>query len=185
MSPPLTDPIQYDQISFSWFMECTLAGIGQVFFSPELTSSIIILVGLIVGSPIAGILALFGSAVGNTVAILSHASTSAAEAGIYGLSAVLCAIGLGGFFFVFSKWSLFLAFMGSVFCVPATAVFTGLLVRPMGPSMTLPFCAVATFFYLGAKHLPRPVLVPRDVLVSPERHLCIVEKNDKQVCNET
>ena len=179
--PPASDPIQYAQINFGWFMECTLAGIGQVFFSPELASSIIILAGLTVGSPIAGILALFGSAVGNAIAILSHASTSAAEAGVYGLSAVLCAIGLGGFYFVFSKWSVMLAFVGSVFCVPTTAVFAGLLVRPIGPSMTFPFCAVATFFYLGAKHLPRPVAVPTDSLDSPERHLCLSEKDEKQV----
>ena len=169
--PLSPDPILYSELDFGWFVKSTLAGIGQVFFAPELTSSIIITGGLAIGSPIAALLAIFGSAMGNTIAIISEGSRSEAEMGIYGLSAVLCAIALGGFYFVFSFRSVVLSFFGSVFCVGMTSVFSGLLVRPVGPSMTFPFCTVATFLYLAGMHVPGLVRVPNHLLESPERHL--------------
>jgi urea transporter len=170
-TPINSDPILYNEIDFGWFAKSTLAGIGQVFFAPELSSSIIITGGLAIGSPIAALLGIFGSAIGNTIAILSEGSKTDAEMGIYGLSAVLCAIALGGFYFVFSFRSVLLSLFGSVFCVGMTSVFSGLLVRPIGPSMTFPFCTVATFLYLAGLHVPGLIHVPTHILESPERHL--------------
>ena len=163
--------VSYSEIDFGWYMRCTLAGIGQVFFSPELRSSIFILAGLAIGSPISAFLAVIGSAVGTGIAVVSHASASLTEEGVYGLSAVLGSIGLGGFYFYFSLWSIGLSVLTSILCVVITPVIAGLFVRPNGPSMTFPFCVAATLMHASAKALGRPILVPVDSLESPEAHL--------------
>jgi urea transporter len=163
--------ISYSQIDFGWFVKSTLAGIGQVYFSPELTASIIITGGLAIGSPIAALLAIIGSAVATGVAIVTHASITLAEEGVYGLSAVLGSIGLGGFYFYFSWSSVGIAILTSIFCVIMTPLLAGLFVRPFGPAMTFPFCFSATFIFIACKILGRPILVPQDILESPEAHL--------------
>jgi urea transporter len=165
------DPIQYSEVDLSWLIKTVLAGVGQVFFSPELTPSIIILVGLAIGSPIAAFLSLLGSLVGTSVAILTHSSRSMTEVGVDGLSAVLCSIAIGGFYFVFSFRSISLAVVSSVFCVAVRYVVAGLLVRLVGPAMTFPFCLVATVVMHATRSLGWPVSVPESHLESPEQHL--------------
>jgi urea transporter len=176
LPPPQEKWITYSDIDFPWLFTTSLAGVGQVFFSPELRSSIIILCGLAVGSPIAALMGFFGSVIGSGVAILTHGSMSQAEAGIYGLSAVLASIGLGSFYFSLSWRSLFLATIGSILSIMMTPLMAGLLVRPGGPCMTFPFCLAASLLYLSAKHLGHPVLVPKTSLESPEIH-CIKRKD--------
>jgi urea transporter len=160
--------ISFGEIDFGWFVRTTLAGVGQVFFSPELTSSIVITSALAIGSPIAAILAIMGSAIGTLIALVTQGSVYWAENGIYGLSAVLASIGLGGFYFVFSWWSVLLAFLGSVLSVWLSPLVAGLFVRPGGPCMTFPFCIAATFLYFAMKHLGRPIMVPSSILHAPE-----------------
>ena len=169
--PPSNASIEYSAIDFGWFIRSVLAGVGQVYFSPALVPSIIITVGLVVGSPIAGLLGLLGSVVGNGVAIIAHSQMWAAEIGLDGLSAVLCAIGLGGFVFVCTRWAVLVAICGSIFCVAARHVFSGLLVHPTGPAMTFPFCVIATLIVLAAEGINCLIRVPAEVLGSCESHL--------------
>jgi urea transporter len=165
-------PIQYNEISFEWFLKTSAAGVGQVFFAPELTPSLIILSGLAVGSPIAAVLAFTGSMVGTSVSIFLHADRTSSYLGINGLSAVLSAIALGGFYFVISWWSILLACLASVFTVAVTHVFSGLLIHPVdGPGMTFPFCVVATILFLAVRDIGIPLLVKQDCLHSCEAHL--------------
>ena len=170
-SPEAVQYISYNNIDFPWFMTTALAGVGQVFFCPELRGSVLIICGLAVGSPIAATLGFFGGIIGSGVAILTHGSVSLAEAGIYGLSAVLASIGLGAFYFCLSWKSVILAFLGSLLSIMMTPLMAGLLVRPGGPCMTFPFCLAASLLYLSAKHLGKPLLVPKPFLESPEMHL--------------
>ena len=178
-------PIEYGQISLDWFLRSSAAGVGQVFFSPELTSSLIIIAGLTIGSPIAAALGFFGSMVGTSVAIFLHANQSTANVGVYGLSAVLAAISLGGFHFVLSFASVALAFFASVFSVAATFVFTGLLVHSVdGPAMTFPFCAVATFLMLAVRDIGTPVLVDPKTFTSCEAHFVEFLDTDKLITTQ-
>lgn len=163
--------IEYSAIDFSWFVRSVLAGVGQVYFSPELVPSILTTCALLIGSPIAGLLALLGSTVGTGVAILAHSAAWSSEIGLDGLSAVLCAIGAGGFVFVTSRWSIVVAIFGSIFCVSVRHVFSGLLVHPTGPAMTLPFCFIATIIVVASKHIPVITRVPHRLLDSCETHL--------------
>jgi len=165
--------IEYDTIDFGWFIKAVLAGVGQVFFAPELTSSIIILSGLSLGSPLIGILCFFGASVGTGVAVITHSVKWMTELGLDGFSPVLAAVGLGGFYFVPSATSFIYMFLGSVFCVAVRHIFSGLFVHPSGPAETFPFCFVATFLYLAAVSIGWPTMVPHKFLSFPERHFQI------------
>ena len=152
-------------------MRSAVAGVGQVYFSPGLAPSIIVTSGLALGSPIAAALALFGSAIGVSVAILAHSTRWMTEIGLDGLSAVLASVAIGGFYFVSSRQSLILAGLTSIFCVVIRPLFAGLLVRPFGPAMTFPFCISATIVILAARAMGSPTPVPERLVESPERHL--------------
>ena len=162
--------IEYDSVDFDWFIQAVLAGVGQVFFAPELTSSIIILAGLSLGSPLIGLLCFAGSTVGTGVAVITHSVKWMTELGLDGFSPVLAAVALGGFYFVPSPASAIYLVIGSIFCVALRHVFSGLLVHPVGPSETFPFCVVATFLYLASFTTGYPKLVPKKLLSYPEKH---------------
>ncbi len=171
---PLVDDtvlIEYDNIDFGWFIESVLAGIGQVFFAPELASSIIILGGLSLGSPLIGIFCFLGSTVGTGIGIITHSVKWMTESGFDGFSPVLAAVALGGFYFVPSISSIVYMVFGSVFCVAVRHIFVGLLVHPSGPALTFPFCVVTTFMYLAALITGWPKMVPLKNFSHPERHL--------------
>lgn len=161
--------IEYSLISIDWFLRSSAAGVGQVFFAPEFTPSLIIILGIGIGSPIAAILGLFGSMVGTSIAVLLHLNLDAANAGVYGFSAALAAISLGGYYFVLSFASVMLALFASVLTVAVSFVFDGLLVSA-GPSLTFPFCAVATVVILAARDIGTPVFVGKERLISCESH---------------
>ena len=179
-------PIQYNEICFEWFLKTSAAGVGQVFFAPELTPSLIILSGLAVGSPIAAGLAFTGSMVGTSVSIFLHADRTSAYLGINGLSAVLASVALGGFYFVISWWSFLLACLASVFSVAVRHVFSGLLIHPVdGPGMTFPFCVVATILFLAVRDIGIPPLVNQDCLHSCESHLADYLDNSNSFSQES
>ena len=172
-APPVDNTIliEYDSIDFGWFIQAVLAGVGQVFFAPELASSIIILAGLSLGSPLIGLLCFSGSVVGTAVAVITHSVKWMTEQGFDGFSPVLAAVALGGFYFVPSGASFSYMIFGSVFCVAVRHVFAGLLVHTTGPAETFPFCFVATFMYLAAVTTGWPRMVPDKLLSYPERHI--------------
>lgn len=167
--------IEYGEIDFGWFIKAVLAGVGQVFFAPELTSSILILAGLAIGSPLIGILSFTGSIVGTGVAVITHSVKWMTELGLDGFNPVLAAVALGGFYYVPSISSFLYMTLGSIFCVAVRHVFTGFLIHPTGPSETFPFCLVATFMYLASLSTGFPNLVPKKLLSYPERHWVIAQ----------
>jgi urea transporter len=161
-------PIAFDSIGFGWLTRATLAGIGQVYFMPHLGSSILILSGLLVGSPLIGLMALYGSALGVIVAMIGHAPIGAVDIGLSGYNGALLSVGIGCFYFVFSWGSFLVATVGVVMTVLAQALFTNLLVHPIGPALTLPFCFVGAILSAAATNLPVVKVV---ILDFPERHI--------------
>lgn len=185
---PSSASIEYSMINIEWVFRGIFAGIGQVFFVPQLEPGLTIFCALALGSPIAAFLAFCGSSIGLLVSVLTHSSEYNASVGLDGLSAVLASIALGGFYFVPSKYSFLLAAIGSVLCVPMRQFFVSLLANHNGPSMTFSFCAVATVLFASKW----PVAVPPALLHSVERHLISrmramqsVAKLDKGVSTDT
>lgn len=148
--------VRLDVISANAFISWVFAGVGQVYFSPNFASSLLIFLALFIGSPLAALLGIFGSLIGTFVAVCANSLLATTQIGLDGLSSTLTSIAIGGFFFIFSKSSVCMAILGSIFCVPARYLFSGWLVRPGGPAMTLPFCAVATVLLRASVFSRRP-----------------------------
>lgn len=170
IAPLDATPIEFDNISFEWFVKATMAGVGQVYFMPGLTSSILILVGLVLGSPLIGVMAVLGSAIGLLLTVVAHGPIGPAAIGLSGYNGVLVSIGIGCFYYVISWASLSMAVVGTLLSVLARTMFSSLLVHPVGPALTLPFCFVGAFLYAAGPSVGAQQ-VPNHTLDFPEAHL--------------
>jgi urea transporter len=125
-------------------------GVGEVMFEDNLLTGLIFLVAIAVNSRISAGMALLGSAVGETTALAMGADGFSVYHGLYGFNAVLCAIAIGGVFFVLTWRSVVYALIAAVFSVAAFAAFAVLL-SPIGmPALTAPF-VVTTWLFLWPK----------------------------------
>ena len=125
-------------------------GVGEVMFEDNLLSGLIFLVAIAVNSRISAGFALLGSAVGLLTALVMGADGFTAYHGLYGFNAVLCAIAIGGVFFVLTWRSAIYALVAAVFSVPALAAIAVLL-SPIGmPALTAPF-VLTTWLFLWPK----------------------------------
>jgi urea transporter len=143
--------------------------VGEVMFQDNLLTGVIFLVAIAVNSRISAGFAVLGSAVGLLTALALGGDGFTAYHGLYGFNAVLCAIALGGVFFVLSWRSTVYALVAAAFSVPVFAAFVVLL-SPYGmPALTAPF-VLTTWLFLWPKAGFRaltPVAL-RDV-TTPER----------------
>jgi urea transporter len=146
-----------------------LRGVGEVMFQDNLLTGLIFLAAIAVNSRISAGFAVLGSAVGLLTALALGGDGFTAYHGLYGFNAVLCAIALGGVFFVLSWRSTVYALVAAAFSVPVFAAFVVLL-SPYGmPALTAPF-VLTTWLFLWPKAGFRaltPVAL-RDV-TTPER----------------
>jgi urea transporter len=125
-------------------------GIGEVMFQDNLLTGLIFLAAIAVNSRVSAVFALLGSAVGLVAALAMGGDGFTAYHGLYGFNAVLCAIALGGLFFVLSWRSAVYALAAAVFSVPVFAAFVVLL-SPYGmPALTAPF-VLTTWLFLWPK----------------------------------
>lgn len=77
-----------------------IRGIGQIFLQSDVAASALIVGGMWFCSPIAAFMAVFGSTVSTLGAVMVGANRPAIEAGLFGYNGALCAIAIGGMFFV-------------------------------------------------------------------------------------
>jgi urea transporter len=125
-------------------------GVGEVMFEDNLLSGLIFLAGIAVNSRISAAFALLGSAVGLLTALVMGADGFTAYHGLYGFNAVLCAIAIGGVFFVLTWRSAIYAVVAAVFSVVAFAA-VAVLLSPLGmPALTAPF-VITTWLFLWPK----------------------------------
>jgi len=125
-------------------------GVGEVMFEDNLVSGLVFLAGIAVNSRISAGFALLGAAVGLLTALVLGADGFTAYHGLYGFNAVLCAIALGGVFFVLTWRSAVYALVAAAFSVPAFAA-VAVALSPIGmPALTAPFVLV-TWLFLGPK----------------------------------
>jgi urea transporter len=121
-------------------------GVGEVMFQDNLVTGLIFLVAIAVNSRVSAAFALLGSAVGLATALVLGADGFTAFHGLYGFNAVLCAIAIGGVFFVLTWRSAVYAIVAAIFSVPAFAAIAVLL-SPIGmPALTAPFVLVTWLF---------------------------------------
>jgi urea transporter len=125
-------------------------GVGEVMFQDNLLTGVIFLVAILVNSRISAAFAALGSAVALLAALAIGADGVAIYHGLYGFNAVLCAIAIGGLFFVLTWKSTIYALLAAVFSVPAFAAIAVLL-SPIGmPALTAPF-VLTTWLFLWPK----------------------------------
>jgi urea transporter len=121
-------------------------GVGEVMFEDNLLSGLIFLAGIAVNSRISAAFALLGAAVGLATALLLGGDGFTAYHGLYGFNAVLCAIAIGGVFFVLTWRSAVYALVAAAFSVPVFAA-VAVLLSPIGmPALTAPFVLVTWLF---------------------------------------
>jgi urea transporter len=123
-----------------------LRGVGEVMFEDNLLTGVIFLVAILVNSRISALFAVLGSAVALLTALALGGDGFAIYHGLYGFNAVLCAIALGGLFFVLTWKSALYALLAAAFSVVAFAGIAVLL-SPIGmPALTAPFVLVTWLF---------------------------------------
>jgi urea transporter len=123
-------------------------GIGEVMFQDNLATGVIFLVAILANSRISAAFAALGSALGLATALVVGADGVSAYHGLYGFNAVLCAIALGGVFFVLTWKSAIYALVASIFSALTFAAIAVLL-SPIGmPALTAPFVLVTWMFLL-------------------------------------
>jgi urea transporter len=135
-------------------------GVGEVFFQNNLVTGIIFLIAILINSRISALFAALGSLVGLLTALwLLGVDGYAIYIGLYGFNAVLCAIAVGGVFFVLTWesaiYALLCALVGTIVMASITAFFS-----PLGmPALTAPFVLTTWLFLLpkAGFHVLRPV----------------------------
>jgi urea transporter len=124
--------------------------VGEVMFQDNLLTGVIFLVAILVNSRISAAFAAVGSAVALLTALALGSDGFSVYHGLYGFNAVLCAIALGGLFFVLTWKSAIYALLAAMFSVPAFAAIAVLL-SPIGmPALTAPF-VLTTWLFLWPK----------------------------------
>ncbi|CAF1382313.1 unnamed protein product [Rotaria sordida] len=145
--------------------------IGQVYFTENPYTGIIILFGLCICSRILSFFAFFGAVTGQlTAAYLLGLPATAIHAGLWGFNSVLTCQALGGMFFVLYGYKIwFITFFGSIMTVLVQAAVSAFL-APVGmPTLTFPFTLVCWIFCLiaGSKDL---IAVKLSAISIPEDH---------------
>lgn len=135
-------------------------------------SGIIMLIGMALCSPISAGFALMGSFVSTMTALGLGASTQSVNEGLWGFSATLTSIALGGNFFVLNSWACFLyAVVGSMFTAIMHGATAGFM-APFGlPGFTFPFNAIAWLFCLAGPSLGCLLPVDLSRINRPEDHI--------------
>ena len=123
-------------------------------------------------SPISSAFALLGSAVSTLVALGLGVSSASLYMGLWGYSAVLTSIAIGGMFFVMNRPS---AFFFAVFSSVATCIIQGAtnaFMTPFGlPALTFPFNLAAWIFCLAGHGMGNLFAVEITALSIPEDHI--------------
>lgn len=153
-------------------IEAVFRGIAQVYFMPDTACGVIMLVGMAVCSPISAFFALLGSIVSTLTALGLGASAASVYAGLWGYSAVLSCIAVGGMFFVANSFTLFVYV---IFAGVFSAIFHGALasvLSPFGlPALTFPFNLVAWIWCLAGNSMSGLFPVEITAITIPEDHI--------------
>ncbi len=170
---PLPTSVTGAGVTLLNLLEAFFRGIGEVFFQDNLVTGLFFLIGILVNSRISALLAALGSIVGMFSALYLFGGNGYwVYHGLYGFNAVLCAIAVGGLFFVLTwqsaLYALFCALIGTI--VMATI---SVFLSPLGmPALTAPFVLTAWLFIAvkAGFRVLRPVSVADVTTAEQIRH---------------
>lgn len=167
--PPFPNPVEsLDGVSI---LSALITGIGQIFFSDNLVSALLIIIALALCSPMGALVGSLGSAIGLFVAILVGVDLNMVYAGLLGYNSALTAISIGGIFYAPNRKSIMFACAGA-FGAAVVEWLLNLAIAPLG----LPILAVS--FHLGTyacflilrRSISSLVPVAPYSIASPEEH---------------
>jgi urea transporter len=159
--------------AYTWetFIYGILNGFGQIFVQVNPITGALILLGIFVNSRIGGLMALLGGVAAVLVAWALGYDEPVVRNGVIAFNSILSAIGLGGFFLVFSGRSLVYALIGSLLALWVFLVMAVLL-NPLGlPALSIGFVLVTAIMMLGAQTFGFVHQIPLTHLSKPEEHL--------------
>lgn len=124
-------------------------GVAEIFLQDNAITGAIFLLGLCVGSPLAGAAAAVGALIGLSIGWVLGAPEQAIRLGLYGFNPALTAIALASVFLVRSRAALIYSLIAAVVTAVLFASVSAALL-PIGmPALTLPF-VLATWGFLFA-----------------------------------
>jgi urea transporter len=126
------------------FQGLLLKGVAQVFFSANVVTGILLLVGIALSDWRHAVIALLGSLLGTALGVYHNNPDTKISIGIYGYNASLAAMAV----YLWRK-SLLLPMLGAAIAIPMTEVFPGWLGIP---ALTAPF-VMATWIVLAIGQL--------------------------------
>ncbi|MGC9670881.1 urea transporter [Planosporangium sp. 12N6] len=130
-----------------------LRDVSEVFLLGSWVAGLLMLVALALNSLWTAGCAVVGAVVSTVIAAWFGAGGTAVAAGLYGFSAVLTAVALGGVFLRPSRRAILYALVGVVFTVVVQGALNTAL-APVGvPSLTAPFVFVTWLFLLPRREL--------------------------------
>ncbi len=145
-------------------------GVGEVFFQDNVWTGVVFLVGILVNSRVSALFAALGSIMGLITALVLFGGNGFwVYHGLYGFNSVLCAIALGGIFYVLSWQAALYALLGALVGAVVMASISVVL-TPLGmPALTAPFVLTTWLFLLpkGAFGVLQPV--PLGEVAAPEQ----------------
>lgn len=123
-------------------------------------------------SPISAAFALLGSTVSTLTALGLGASSMSVYAGLWGYSASLSSIAIGGLFFVANSWkTLFYAILAALYSGIVHGAVSSFL-APFGlPALTLPFVFVSWIWCLAGNSIGGLFPVEITAITIPEDHI--------------
>lgn len=132
-------------------LQAFLRGVGEVMFQDSALTGALFLLGILANSRFSALFAALGSAIGILVALALGGNGVWIYHGLYGFNPVLCAIAVGGLFYVLTWRSALYALLCAVLGTVLTASFTTFL-TPIGmPALTAPF-VLSTWLFVWPKH---------------------------------
>ena len=132
----------------------------------------IILIGMCFCSPISAVFALLGSVISTLTALGLGASSASVYAGLWGYSASLTSIAIGGMFFVMNSYkTLVYAVLAACYSGIVHGAIASLL-TPFGlPALTFPFVFVSWMFCLAGNSIKGLFPVEITAITIPEDHI--------------
>jgi urea transporter len=167
---PAAAPLPLAELMPLDWCSAALTGVSQIFVVNNPIAGAIILAGIAAYSPGAALATLFGSVVGVLTAVAMGADGNAIKDGLWGFNPALTALSVSIFFVPLGAPYAALACGGAIATALATIGFNKIVGNAIeSPSLTLPFCLVASgCFLLGGRF---PGLVHARAPHSPEMNL--------------
>lgn len=169
---PAAAPLALSELLLPDWISAALTGVSQIFVVNNPIAGAIILAGIAVYSPAAALATLLGSIIGIATAVAYGADGNAVKDGLWGFNPALTALSVSIFFVPLGAPYIALAAGGAVVTALATVGFNQFVGNAIeSPSLTLPFCAVASACFLLGGRLPG--LIRAGAPHSPEVNLNI------------